>query len=76
MKEVDCTSKVVKERNIRYIEGVGKFIQFAKKKNSKFEIRCPCKWYDNRRLKSPEVIRDHFLKRDLFRKLLRLIPSL
>ena len=48
--------------NIRYLEGVEEFIQFAKKKIP-YEVRCPCKRCDNRRLFAPEVVRDHLLKK-------------
>ena len=48
--------------NIRYLEGVEEFIQFAKKKNP-IEVRCLCKKCGNRRVWGPDVVRDHLLKK-------------
>ena len=48
--------------NIRYLEGVEEFIQFALKKNRE-EVRCPCKKCGNRRVWGPDVVRDHLLKK-------------
>ena len=44
--------------NIRFLEGVEEYAI------CKFEIRCPCKLCDNRRVGLLEVVRDHLLKKE------------
>lgn len=54
--------------DIRYLEWVEDFIELTKRNNSKSEIICQCIWCDNHKVMTPEIVKDHLLRRRIVLK--------